>query len=91
MTSDELDGDAAERTEIAVHRIALGGENNAGERAREHHMPWLKRRFVVNEKLELSSDTGLVVEVAPRVRRVAGGARRLRVRFDPPEQFKLNI
>src|SRR5512139_2559125 len=52
-------------------------------------MPWLKRRFHVNENLELSTDSGLCVEVAFRIR---GAAKKPRVkRFGKPEQFELGL
>src|SRR5271169_1369574 len=38
LRSDELDRDAAERTEIAVQRVAFLGEHDAGERAGEHEV-----------------------------------------------------
>jgi hypothetical protein len=52
---------------------------------------WLKRRFHVNEKVELSTDSGLCIEVRPRVRRSPSGQRRARVSFAPAEQFKLAL
>ena len=53
-------------------------------------LPWLKRRFIVAENLELSDGDGLVVEVAPRVRG-RGGPRRVRVKFGKVEQFTLAL
>jgi hypothetical protein len=50
---------------------------------------WLKRRFHVNENLELS-DHGLCIEIVPRVRK-ARGARSVRVSFTRPEQFILAL
>lgn len=52
---------------------------------------WLKRRFHVNENLELSGDIGLVLEIAPRIRRVTAGGRKVKVRFGRPEQFSLPL
>lgn len=51
---------------------------------------WLRRRFHVNENLELSTDNGLCIEVAPRVRRSTTGRRSAKVRFKV-EQFKLPL
>lgn len=51
-------------------------------------LAWLKRRFVVAENLELSTDNGLCVEVAPRAPRKAGVRR---PRFGKVEQFKLDL
>ncbi len=53
-------------------------------------VPWLKRRFHVNERIDLSTDNGLVVEVKPRVRK-AGGIRAVKVSFNKPEQFSLDF
>ena len=53
-------------------------------------IPWLKRRFHVNETLALSPDRGLCVEVKPRARGRSSG-RRGRVTFAKPEQFQLNF
>lgn len=53
-------------------------------------MIWLKRRFHVNESLELSTDTGLCVEIKPRVRQT-GKHPYVRVKFAKPEQFKLPL
>jgi len=49
---------------------------------------WLKRRFYINEKLELS-DQGLCIEVVPRARK-AQGARRAAL-WLKPEQFDLGL
>src|SRR3954466_13756751 len=43
---DELHGDAAERAEVGVERIALVREHHPGERARQHEMPGLERDAV---------------------------------------------
>ena len=40
--SDELNGDATQRTEIAVQRVALLGEHDAGEGAGEDEMARLE-------------------------------------------------
>lgn len=50
---------------------------------------WLKRRFHVSENLDLSTDTGLCVEVAPIVRKK--GVRKVKVTFGKPEQFTLEL
>lgn len=52
-------------------------------------MPWLKRRFHVNQNLELSTDTGLCVEIKPRERRSSG--KRSAVKFGKPEQFEFSL
>lgn len=54
-------------------------------------MAWLKRRFIVAENIELSRDEGLVVDIAPRVRRVTQGQRPAKVRFGKPEQYSLKL
>jgi hypothetical protein len=54
-------------------------------------MQWLKRRFVVNENLELSTDLGLCVEVCSKAKRVAGKPNQRRVCFDRPIQFDLGL
>jgi hypothetical protein len=53
-------------------------------------IPWLKRRFHVNENLALSHDRGLCVEVKPRARGRSSG-RRGRVTFAKPEQFQFSF
>jgi hypothetical protein len=53
-------------------------------------IPWLKRRFHVNENLALSHHGGLCVEVKPRARGKPG-VRRGRVSFAKPEQFQLPL
>jgi hypothetical protein len=50
---------------------------------------WLKRRFHVNENLELS-DHGLCIEIIPRARK-ARGARSPAVSFATAEQFRLAL
>jgi hypothetical protein len=52
-------------------------------------MQWLKRRFVVNESLELSTDIGLCVELIPRKR--GRTARTYAAKFKKPEQFALPL
>lgn len=52
---------------------------------------WLKRRFHVAENLELSSVGGLVFEIAPRIRLVTKGAKRVRVTFAKPVQYELSL
>ena len=54
-------------------------------------MPWLKRRFKVAESLELSTDQGLCVEFAPRIRRSPTTGRRVKVTFGRVEQFTLAL
>lgn len=53
-------------------------------------MQWLKRRFRVNESLELSTDTGLCVEITPRPRK-ANRHPYMRVSFNKPQQFELPL
>jgi hypothetical protein len=50
---------------------------------------WLKRRFHINENLELS-DQGLCIEIIPRVRK-ARGVRSAAVSFAKTEQFTLAL
>lgn len=52
---------------------------------------WLKRRFHVAESLELSTDHGIAIRIAPRVRRLTKGVRRRKVSFKPAEQFMLAL
>lgn len=52
-------------------------------------MVWLKRRFHVSESIELSTDTGLCVEIKPRVSKSTG--KRSPVRFGKPEQFQFSL
>jgi hypothetical protein len=54
-------------------------------------MAWLKRRFVVCERLELSDGDGLVIEVAPRASRKLANGKRVRVSWGPIEQFTLSL
>lgn len=54
-------------------------------------MTWLKRRFHVNENLELSGDRGICIEVIPRDRKISRQGRRARIRFGGPEQYELGI
>jgi hypothetical protein len=54
---------------------------------------WLKRRFDISENLELSPDNGLAIDFIAR-KRVPGckaGGKRVRVRFQKPEQFALAL
>jgi hypothetical protein len=77
----------------------LGGEVPSGERSKGHIVvdpakaldarKWLKRRFHINENLELS-DQGLCVEVIPRVRR-GQSATCPKVSFAKAEQFTLGL
>ncbi|MGO9203264.1 MAG: hypothetical protein ACLQM8_22315 [Limisphaerales bacterium] len=53
-------------------------------------IPWLKRRFHVNENLALSHDQGLCVEVKPRARGRSSGHRG-RVTFAKLEQFRFSF
>src|SRR5665213_1739672 len=43
LSSNELNGDAAEAAEIGMHGVALLREHHAGERAGEHKVPRLER------------------------------------------------
>lgn len=52
---------------------------------------WLKRRFHVSENIELSGDTGIVLEIASRARPCKKGGRKVRVAFGPAEQFELAL
>lgn len=54
-------------------------------------MQWLKRRFVVDEVLELSTDSGLCVEIAARNRRSPAKGKRVKVTFGCVEQFTLPL
>lgn len=51
---------------------------------------WLKRRFLVSENIDLSTDKGLVFEVACRIRKQVAG-KKLAIRFGKPEQFELGL
>jgi hypothetical protein len=53
-------------------------------------IPWLKRRFHVNETLALSHDRGLCVELKPRARGRSSG-RRVKVTFAKLEQFQFSF
>lgn len=53
-------------------------------------MPWLRRRFHVNERLELSHDQGVCIEVKPRIRSRSDGVKR-KVTFGKPEQYLLSL
>lgn len=54
---------------------------------------WLKRRFHVNENLDISPDNGLCIEIQPKTRNktCAVGSRKLQVTFDRPKQFELRL
>ena len=53
---------------------------------------WLKRRFHVAESVEVDRTAdGIVFEIAPRVRSKSTGARKVKVRFGPAEQFTLGL
>jgi len=52
-------------------------------------MPWLRRRFYCSENLELSTDCGLCVEIAPRIRKP--GVKRVPVHFGKIEQFSFDF
>ena len=52
---------------------------------------WLRRRFHVSENLELSGDTGLVLEIIPHQRRLPVGGKRIKVHFGKVEQFELAL
>lgn len=51
---------------------------------------WLKRRFHVDENLNLSMDCGLCINVMGR-NRSKGGGRRVRCSFSKPEQFEFEL
>lgn len=53
-------------------------------------MEYLRRRFRVNQNLELDAGRGLCLEVASRPRKVRG-ARSVRVNFAKPVQFELSL
>ena len=53
-------------------------------------MAYLKRRFRVNQNLELDAGRGLCLEVASRPRSVRG-KRTVRVAFGKPVQFELGL
>lgn len=53
-------------------------------------MPWLKRRFICAENLELSTDCGLCLEIAPRIRKKPG-AKPVTIRFGKIEQFTFDF
>lgn len=52
---------------------------------------WLKRRFLVAENIDVSTDTGLVFEVATRVRKSSALGKKVVVRFGKPQQFELAL
>jgi len=55
-------------------------------------LAWLKRRFHVNQSLELDRTIeGVAFEVKARVRAKLSGGRRIKVSFAPAEQFTLNF
>lgn len=55
-------------------------------------MNWLRRRFEVNESIELSDDTGLVVLVKARTPTVRGPqAKRVRCKWPKAEQFTFDL
>ena len=96
---------AAREYELKMQRVFgqcpgfIGGDAPNGERVKGHVVvdpalarearDWLKRRFYVNDSLELS-DHGLCLEVIPRVRK-ARGSQKLSASFSKPEQFKLAL
>ena len=96
---------AAREYELRMQRTlaecpgVIGGDMPNSESAKGHVIiepgrafearNWLKRRFYCADVLELS-DTGLCIEVVPRVRK-AGGRRGVRVSFAKPEQLKLTL
>src|SRR5262245_25518857 len=55
--SHELHGDAAERAEVGMQRVALLGEHHAGERAGEHQVARLQRDAVRAELVGEPGDT----------------------------------
>jgi hypothetical protein len=53
---------------------------------------WLKRRFRVDERLDLSTDSGLCVEVISKRKPVLSGqCNSRRVHFGKTEQFQLSL
>jgi len=62
------------------------GKVSVDPRFIQQAVPWLKRRFHVDESFSLDLDTGMTVRVVARQRSKAGG-RRLRVSFGKVEQF----
>jgi hypothetical protein len=52
---------------------------------------WLRRRYHVCEHLELSTDQGIAIKIAPRLRRVTAGQRRRKVSFEPAVQYELAL
>src|SRR5258708_22673612 len=68
---DELNGDAAERPEVGVQRVALLREYDAGEGAGEHDMPRLERGA---DAAELVGEPG---DAERRMAKHAGGQTRL--------------
>ena len=53
---------------------------------------WLKRRFHVNEALELRSQIdGIAVEIKPRVRSKSGVRQTIKATFHKPEQFTFHL
>lgn len=56
-------------------------------------MPWMRRRFIVNESVTVDkSGLGLRVEFAPIMRRPGmKQPRKAKVKFTPPEQYNLPL
>jgi hypothetical protein len=55
-------------------------------------LAWLKRRFHVNETLELDRAVeGLAFEIKPRQRSPGAGSKRIKVTFARPEQFQFAL
>jgi hypothetical protein len=53
---------------------------------------WLKKRYHVNEAVEVDrAADGIVFEIMPRVRRAPVGGRKVAVRFGKPHQFELEL
>lgn len=54
-------------------------------------LPWLRRRFVCSETMEFDRlEGGLRIEIAPRPKK-GSPRRRVKVNFQRPEQFNLNL
>ncbi len=80
-----LIGFDAPRTPYSTGRVVIEPSYNLEASA------WLKRRFRVSENLELSSDGGLVLEIAPRVQRLSADGPRSKVVFGKPMQYELAL
>jgi hypothetical protein len=50
---------------------------------------WLRKRYHVCESLELYTDQGIAIQIAPRIRRVTAGKPRRKVSFGQTVQYEL--